>query len=86
MCFVLSVLHPVSISDTLSEFTTPGPPWGMLYPYRGLSGESQTLTSCAEKASGLDAAGAEGADEQTETRLPATLVRIPAEPSEKAGE
>ncbi|CAI7642516.1 unnamed protein product [Penicillium manginii] len=40
-----------------------------------------------EKASGLDdAAGAEGADDLTETRLPATLVRIPAESSEKVGE
>lgn len=41
----------------------------------------------AEKASGLDdAAGPDEAGHQSETRLPATLVRIPAETSEKLGE
>ncbi|CAI7592745.1 DASH complex subunit DAD2 [Penicillium cosmopolitanum] len=47
----------------------------------------RAISLASKKASGLDdAAGAEGADDQTETRLPATLVRIPAESSEKAGE
>jgi DASH complex subunit DAD2 len=39
------------------------------------------------KASGLhDASPDEGEDPARETRLPATLVRIPAEPREKTGE
>ncbi|KAJ5112099.1 DASH complex subunit DAD2 [Penicillium argentinense] len=47
----------------------------------------RAISLASKQASGLYDAGAEEADESSsETRLPATLVRIPAEPREKTGE
>ena len=59
----------------------------VITPVQVLSTNAMGLLSHTAKASGLhDAGPEEGEDPARETRLPATLVRIPAEPREKTGE